>query len=50
MSGKPLGVRLPEGVKEEIRQAAAANRRSLNAEIVFRLERSIETQKADAAA
>jgi hypothetical protein len=49
MTAKPLGVRLPEDVKAEIKQAATENRRSLNAEIVFRLEKSIQTKKPTAA-
>ena len=34
-------VRMPEGMRDEIAKAAKANNRSMNAEIVARLERSI---------
>ena len=42
----PTPVRLPPDLKEELKEAAAANERSLNAEIVFRLRaasRSVAT-------
>lgn len=32
-------VRLPQGMRQRIRQRAAANRRSMNAEIVYHLDR-----------
>lgn len=50
----PLGVRLPQQLREELRQMAAENRRSLNSQIVVILEKETsqrtKTQKADAAA
>jgi predicted HicB family RNase H-like nuclease len=36
----PFGVRMPEELKEYLKQAAAENCRSLNTEIIFRLEES----------
>lgn len=38
-------LRLPETLRAEITAAAAANRRSMNAEIVMRLEASIAAQE-----
>lgn len=35
-------VRLPDGMRDRIKDAAAANNRSMNAEIVARLEESFE--------
>lgn len=35
-----MKVRLPEALKERIAQVARANNRSMNAEIIYRLERS----------
>lgn len=52
----PLGVRLPQDVKEKIKASALQNRRSMNAEIIVALEsiyssnRIRETKKADATA
>jgi len=45
-------VRLPQGMREKIKEEAARQCRSMNAEIVFQLTRAygVETQKADAAA
>lgn len=37
---KPLGVRLPDELKQWLKHQAIDNRRSLNAEIVVRLEES----------
>lgn len=37
--GEPgLLIRLPTHVKEQLREAAMANRRSMNSEVLFRLE------------
>lgn len=41
---KPLGVRLPDELKQWLKHQAVDNRRSLNAEIVMRLE---ESRRAD---
>ena len=41
----PFGLRMPPEVKEELEKLAEQNRRSLNAEIVVRLEESIRRGK-----
>ena len=41
----PFGVRMPPEIKEELEKLAEQNRRSLNAEIVVRLEESIRREK-----
>lgn len=38
----PLQIRMPDDLKEHLRAQAAANRRSLNGELLFRLEQSRE--------
>lgn len=38
----PLGLRMPPDLKEQIEQAAKASGRSMNAEIVARLQASFE--------
>ncbi len=45
-------VRFPQGMRDTIKNRAEANRRSMNAEIIFCLEKVLatETQKADATA
>ena len=46
-------VRLPSGMRDTIRQEAAKQRRSMNAEIIYQLSRAYgaeETKKADATA
>jgi hypothetical protein len=40
-------VRFPEGMRDRIRDAAKANNRSMNAEIVARLEASFEIDVAE---
>jgi len=44
-------LRMPDGMRERIQELAEKNRRSMNAEIIFRLEKVIfeptETKKAD---
>ena len=40
----PFGLRMPPEVKEELEKLAEQNRRSLNAEIVVRLEQSIRQE------
>jgi hypothetical protein len=40
----PFGVRMPPEVKAELEKLAEQNRRSLNAEIVVRLEQSIRQE------
>ena len=40
----PFGVRMPPEVKAELDKLAEQNRRSLNAEIVVRLEQSIRQE------
>ncbi|MGB3831197.1 MAG: Arc family DNA-binding protein [Mesorhizobium sp.] len=41
---EPLSVRLPKGMRNRIRERAAANRRSMNAEIVHYLDRALADQ------
>lgn len=41
----PFGVRMPPEIKAELEKLAEQNRRSLNAEIVVRLEESIRREK-----
>ena len=41
----PFGLRMPPEVKEQIEKLAEQNRRSLNAEIVVRLEESIKRER-----
>jgi hypothetical protein len=48
-----MGLRLPDEIKDRVKAAALANRRSLNSEILVALERQYpadETKKADATA
>lgn len=42
----PFGIRMEEELKDYLYKSAKANRRSLNGEIVLRLEKSIEKEKA----
>jgi predicted HicB family RNase H-like nuclease len=44
----PLGVRMPPELKEHLRAAAETNRRSLNSEVVRRLEESVAAEKEKA--
>lgn len=46
-SKKPLGVRLPDELKQWLKHQAVDNRRSLNAEIIVRLEASRRQQEAE---
>ena len=39
---KPFQLRLPDGLHERLKREAALNLRSLNGEILFRLERSVD--------
>src|SRR5690349_12944383 len=41
-------VRLPDGMRDQIAKAADANGRSMNAEIVHRLQRSFEPDEVEA--
>lgn len=43
----PLGVRIPDDLKEKIQAQAKSNGRSMNAEIVFLLEQSISHVESD---
>lgn len=36
----PIGVRMPDSLRDRIKVAAASNHRSMNSEIVFQLERA----------
>lgn len=40
-------VRLPEGMREELKTAAEANHRTMNAEIVYRLKTSLRVSLAN---
>ncbi|WP_126242308.1 Arc family DNA-binding protein [Burkholderia gladioli] len=44
----PLGVRMPLELKEQLKARAIENRRSLNSEVVRRLEESLEAEKGKA--
>lgn len=41
----PFGLRMPEGLKDWLKQQAEQNRRSLNSEILARLEESKTQQE-----
>lgn len=41
----PFGLRIPHDVKTRIEQAAAANKRSLNSEMLARLDKSFESSQ-----
>ncbi|NEJ20083.1 Arc family DNA-binding protein [Rhizobium leguminosarum] len=46
-------VRMPDGMRDRIKEEAALNRRSMNAEIIYQLSRvygADQTKKADALA
>lgn len=45
-SKKPLGVRLPDDLKQYLKHRAVDNRRSLNAELIVRLEASRRQDEA----
>lgn len=47
---KPLGVRIPDELKQWLKHQAVDNRRSLNAEILIRLEASRCLQESAAPA
>ncbi|MFZ1389418.1 MAG: Arc family DNA-binding protein [Thiolinea sp.] len=40
----PFGLRLPPELKEELERLAEQNRRSLNAELIVRLEESVKRE------
>lgn len=45
-------IRMPDGMRDKIKEEAERNHRSMNAELLFQLNRiyrATETQKADAA-
>lgn len=42
----PLAIRMPGQLKEQLESAASSNRRSLNAELVMRLEQSFRPLQA----
>ncbi|MDN7413480.1 Arc family DNA-binding protein [Burkholderia vietnamiensis] len=44
----PLGVRMPQELKDQLKLRASENRRSLNSEVVRRLEASLEAEKENA--
>lgn len=41
----PLQVRMPEELRKKLKRMAAQDRRSMNAEIIWRLERSVNGKK-----
>ena len=43
----PFGLRMPPEIREQIEEAAAANRRSVNAEIVSRLQQTERPASAE---
>lgn len=48
-----VNVRMPEGMRDRIKEEAARQFRTMNAEIIYQLNRaygSVETEKADALA
>lgn len=47
---KPLGVRLPDELKQWLKHRAVDNRRSLNSEILVRLEESKRNEEREEAA
>ena len=42
----PTGFRMPDGLRDRLKEAAALNRRSMNSEIVERLEASFRSGSA----
>ena len=44
MDVNPFGLRLPPELKEELERLAEQNRRSLNAELIVRLEESVQRE------
>ncbi|MBN9055228.1 MAG: Arc family DNA-binding protein [Rhizobiales bacterium] len=53
-SADKLMVRLPEGLRDRLKNTARENRRSMNAEVIYHLERLLaepsKTKKAEARA
>ncbi|HEY1998796.1 Arc family DNA-binding protein [Paraburkholderia sp.] len=41
----PLGVRMPPELKDHLKEKASENRRSLNSEVVCRLEESVKAEQ-----
>jgi plasmid stability protein len=41
-----LNIRLPDGLRDHLKTRAAENRRSMNAEVVFHLERALRSATA----
>lgn len=41
-----MNIRLPDGLRDTLKVMAATNRRSMNAELVFHLERALESATA----
>lgn len=44
---KQISLRLPDELHEQLKAAAEHNRRSLHAEILWRLEHDLDQEKAD---
>jgi hypothetical protein len=45
----PFGLRMPSPLRTLVEHGAAANRRSMNSEIIFRLEQSYQSEEKGAA-
>lgn len=45
-----FNVRMPEGLRDRLRASAEENRRSMNAELIFHLDRALPLQVRKAAA
>lgn len=43
---KPMGVRMPNDLRQGLKKAAAKNHRTLGSEIVYRLEQSLLVEEA----
>ena len=41
-----MNIRLPDGLRDELKVRAAMNRRSMNAEVIFHLERALASAAA----
>jgi predicted HicB family RNase H-like nuclease len=45
MPGAAFNLRMPDPLKARVREAARENKRSINSEIIYRLQRSFEAYK-----
>lgn len=44
---KPMGIRMPPEMREQLKEKAIKNHRSLGGEILFRLEESLRQEEKD---